>query len=449
MSPTGILERRPARAAAVALVTGAALITGLAGCTAGPDPPAPPAAATQNTRGLVLSSGFSDAGQLGRPAPTSIKTAFGPVSGTSGMTGRTAAGSLIGAARLAGGDRHSLAVLYDGRVYAWGANEDGQLGDGTRNFSTVPVPVRAPDGQPGVLTKVADVAANSNVSLALRQDGTVVAWGRQDRGQRGNAGTSADPLLPSVVLDPTGAQPLRDVKAIAADGGTELVLTVDGRLYGWGDNTYGQIGSRAGRKAALPVLVTDATGAPISRVRAIALGGQHAVAVLDDGRVLAWGRNDTHQLGNGTRTGHSAPTFVLGPDGKHPLTGVTAVSAAEKHTLGLLSDGTVVAWGRNTDGQLGDGTTRRRAFPVRVHGLGDRPRLTSVREVVAGESYSVALLGNGTIVSWGANGRGQLASGDRIDRWLPGAVTLETDLPARPRVTAIGAGRRHLLIALE
>jgi alpha-tubulin suppressor-like RCC1 family protein len=412
-------------------------------CAREPDPPQPAShvAVVENTRGLVLSSGLSDAGQLGRPAPTSIKTAFGAVT--------LGSGALVGAVGLAGGDRHSLAVLSDGRVFAWGANEDGQLGDGTRNFSSVPVPVRAPDGGPGYLTGVVEVAANSNVSLARRHDGTVVAWGREDRGQRGNAGTSADPLLPSVVLDSTGAKPLSGVKAMAADGGTELALTVDGKLYGWGDNGYGQIGSTAGKRADLPVLVTDPSGKPLSGLRAIALGGQHAVAVLDDGQVLAWGRNDSNQLGNGERADRSEPSFVLAPNGKQPLTGVTAVSAAEKHTLALLSDGTVVAWGRNSDGQLGDRTTNARSLPVVVHGVGAQPKLQGVREVAAGESYSVALLGDGTLVSWGANGRGQLASGDRTHRRSPGSVTIEPGLPAPPRAATIGAGRRHLLVALR
>lgn len=414
---------------------------GLTSCAAAQPLAQPSAAGPVNTGGLVLSTGFSDLGQLGRSAPTGIRTSFGTVIDKAGA-------NLVGVVDLAAGEQHSLALLHDGRVLAWGSNEEGQLGTGTRSASAVPVVVKAPDGTTGPLTGVTDIAADSNTSVAVRKDGTVVVWGRVSSGQRGNGGTITDPLFPSVVLKPDGTGPLTGVRAVSADGGSELALTDQGTVLGWGDNTYGQLGTSAPREAKLPVVVTGRGKVPLTGVRAVAIGGQHAAALLGDGKVVAWGRNEVSQLGDGTQEDRAEPSEVLVAPGK-PLTGATEISSAEKHTLALLKDGSVMAWGRNTGGQLGDGTQKTRSFAKPVLGRGKAPKLLDVSHIVAAESYSVAVLQNGSVVTWGANGRGQLATGDRTDRTRPGVVTVENGVSPPSWVTAVGAGRRHLLIALR
>jgi alpha-tubulin suppressor-like RCC1 family protein len=432
-------SRRPRVAVAVLVL--AAALTALTGCAKAQPLAAPSAPGPANTGGLVLSSGFSDASQLGRSAPTGIRTSFGPVLDSAGA-------NLVGVVDLAAGEQHSLALSHDGRVLAWGANDDAQLGNGTRAPSSYPQFVRAPDGAPGQLSGVIDIAADSNTSVALRKDGTIVVWGRANSGQRGNADTTADPMTPSVVLNPGGTGPLTGVRAISVDGGSELALTDQGTVLGWGDNTFGQLGTSAPRVAKLPVLITGAGKAPLTGVRGIAIGGQHSVALLGNGHVVSWGRNEVNQLGDGTSTGRNVPQQVLIGPGR-PLTDAIEISSAEKHTLALLKDGSVVGWGRNNGGQLGDGSLKTRAFATTVRGRATDPKLLGVQHIVAGEGYSVAVLQNGIIMTWGANGRGQLATGDRADRSKPGPVTVENGVPPPSWVTAVGAGRRHLLIALR
>jgi alpha-tubulin suppressor-like RCC1 family protein len=435
------LSPRPPLRTTLAVLTLALTTAGLTSCAKAQPLAAPSAAGPATTGGLVLSTGFSDSGQLGRSAPTGIRTSFGPVLDKDGA-------NLVNAVDLAAGEQHSLALLHDGRVVAWGANTDGQLGNGTRAASAVPVFVKAPNGTNGQLTGVTDLAADSNTSVALRKDGTVVVWGRANSGQRGTGASLTDPLIPSVVLNPEGTGPLTGVRAVSADGGSELALTVQGTVLGWGDNTYGQLGTSAPAVAKLPVPITGHGRAPLTGVRAVAIGGQHAAALLGDGRVLAWGRNEVSQLGDGTVEGRNVPSEVLIGPGK-PLTGATDISSAEKHTLALLKDGSVVAWGRNTGGQLGDGSLKTRSYATPVRGLGKEPKLGGVSQIVAGEGYSVAVLQNGSVVTWGANGRGQLATGDRADRSRPSGVSVESGAPPPSWVTAVGAGRRHLLIALR
>src|SRR5207237_1283877 len=123
--------------------------------------------------------------------------------------------------------------------------------------------------------------------------------------------------------------------------------------------------------------------------RNIAAGGSHSVAIASDGTLLTWGDNSYGQLGNGSNSPYFAPLRV--PN----LAGVTAVAAGARHMLVLKSDGTVWAFGSNGSGQLGDGTTTSRATPVQVSGL------TNVTAIAAGSFHSLALKADGTLWTWG------------------------------------------------
>ncbi|URM95853.1 chromosome condensation regulator RCC1 [Actinomadura madurae] len=414
----------------------AAAACGTAAPAERPSPPPPIGAAAGGT-GAVWTSGLNSNGQLGRPGPA-VDPRLGPVTGPGGR------GVLDGVRAVAGGGRHSLAVLASGEAVAWGANEDGQLGDGTTRDSAVPVPVRAADGRPGRLDGVVAVSANTDFSMALRSDGTVVTWGEGSSGQRGTGDRTAL-RVPTTVRSPDGRGPLRDIVAIAADGRTELALRRDGQVLAWGANTYGMIGdgTRENRPLPVPVRGLDGAGRLQNAVR-VAVGGQHGLALLRDGRVAAWGHNDLGQLGDGSRQDRLTPVLVAGTGGKGVLRGVTSIAAAEKHNYALRDDGTVVAWGNNTAGQLGDGTLELRAAPVAVAGR-KAERMRRAAQVFAGEAYGAAILADGTTLTWGAGGSGQLGSGRAAARGRPGTL-VTSDGTAPGRVLSAGAGERHLIL---
>ena len=142
----------------------------------------------------------------------------------------------------------------------------------------------------------------------------------------------------------------------------------------------------------------------------VAASGNHTVALQADGTLLAWGRNLEGQLGDGTTTNRTSPVVVPG------LTGVVAVSAGGVHTVALKADGTVVAWGANSYGQLGNGTWVSSSIPVAV------PGLTGVVAVAASYYHTVALKADGSVWAWGANGIGQLGDGTTTDRLSPVGV---------------------------
>lgn len=416
-----------------------------AGCTvsaARPDAglPEPMTSVAIAADGALFASGQNFWGQLGDGGRQNSR-ALQPVKNIGGQ------GQLHAVAAIAGGARHSIAALQDGTVVAWGDNQYGQLGDGTTRSSTTPVRVRAPDGRPGYLTDAVAVAADSDFSMALLDNGTVVTWGKDTAGQRG-IGSPVAPLTPTTVLT-AKHRPLTGARAISADGRSEMALLANGTVVTWGDNRYGQLGDGTYQQRWLPVQVRGVYGAPLlTDVRGIAMGGQHAVAVLTDGRVMAWGSNSHGQLGDATLKRRPLPDAVAGVGGNGVLDQVVEVSAAELSSLALLRDGTAVGWGDNSTGELGTGLrTNFQPAPGFLVQQTSHDPLRHLAAVYAGEAYGVAVTDDGTLLTWGAGGKGQLAAHGLLLRLRAAPVPL----PGGPSsyVVSVATGVRHLLVVIR
>ena len=250
--------------------------------------------------------------------------------------------SPVKAEKIDAGGLASMALRSDGKVVGWGRNDFGQL--------------NVPLG----LSEVVAIDVGYFHTLALKSDGTVVGWGNNSVGQ---------------LNVPAG---LNDVVAIATGSNHSLALKSDNTVVGWGNNSNGQTNE--------PVVVDG--------VVAIAAGNLHSLALKSDGTVVALGGN------------YSGETSV--PVG---LEGVVAIAAGASHSLALKSDGTVVAWGNNNSGQTN--------VPVGLEG---------VVAIAAGEVHSLALRSDGTVVGWGGN------------------ISGETDVPADLEgVVAVAAGHLHSL----
>jgi hypothetical protein len=266
---------------------------------------------------------------------------------------------LAGAVAASGGFAHSLALKSDGTVWAWGANGDGQLGNGSTTNSSTPVQV---SGLPGA---VSAIAAGYNHGLAI-VSGNVWAWGNNGDGQLGNGTTTNS----SSAVQTTG---LTNIIAVSGGWDHSLALKSDGTVWAWGNNAAGQLGNGTNTASSVPALVI---GLPMPAV-AIAAGGFHSLALLSNGTVWAWGSNSNGQLGNGTTISSVVPVQVSG------LTGMSLIAAGEYHSLALKSDGTVWAWGDNAAGQLGNGLTADSSVPVQA-------ALTTATSIAAGGLHSLA-----------------------------------------------------------
>ncbi|QRN97743.1 sialidase [Archangium violaceum] len=292
---------------------------------------------------------------------------------------------------ISAGNFHSLALRTDGSVWAWGQNTEGQLGNGTQTLSKVPVRVTG-------LPAIKAIAAGRNHSLALGVDGTVWAWGQNSSGQLGD-GTTTGRLTPVSVTIPGGAV------AIAGGLSHSLAIAADGGVYAWGANTYGQLGDGTTSARLTPVRL----GLP-GGIAAISAGWYHSMALGADGRVWTWGRNVNGQIGNTI----ASSVNQLSPYQVSLARGATAIAAGANHALVLLSDQSMVAWGQNTNGQLGNGTTATAQSTPVVVGL-----TGAVTAIATGSNFSLAIDSTGAAWGWGQNTNGQLGDGTTVQRTSP------------------------------
>jgi alpha-tubulin suppressor-like RCC1 family protein len=372
-----------------------------------------PVIRTEWTGGTVLTWGWNRDGQLGDGTNNDSDFPVRVIDPTD------PSGFLTGVTALAGGDYHATAVIHGGTVRTWGQNHCGQLGDGTHADSNVPVKVTDPTDPSGYLTGVAAPVNGTSNSGAVTDDTTLMGWGARYGS------------LPVQVVDPTDPSGFLTGVTAAAMGGHAVAVVNDGTLRTWGTNHEGQLGDGTYTDRADPVQVVDPTDPSgfLTGVRAADKGAWFTLAVMQDGTVRTWGANHWGQLGDGTNTGSTVPVRVVDPtDPSGFLTGVRAVAAGTACGLALMDDGTVRAWGANHQGQLGDGTNTGSTVPVQVIDPTDPSGfLTGVTAVAAGDEHSLALMDDGTLRAWGANDHGQLGDGSHLKSNLPLQVEDPTD----------------------
>jgi alpha-tubulin suppressor-like RCC1 family protein len=322
-------------------------------------------------------------------------------SGCACVTPPAAVPGLTGVIGVTAGGQFGAALLSDGTVDAWGLNQSGELGRGTTGVDMPsPAPVSA-------LSGVVQISAGQDYTLALLNDGTVESWGDNSSGELGNGSTTLSDV-------PVAVSGLTGVKAIAAGYEFGLALLNDGTVMAWGDNSAGSLGDGTTTNSSVPVPVSGLKG-----VTAVAGGGGFGLALLKNGKVKSWGGNIFGELGDGKTKSTTKPVAAKS------LKGVKAIAAGAYHALAVLKNGTVRAWGLNFDGDLGNGTT---TGPQTCGSLacGKTPKpvpgISTATTVSAGGGDSLALLSNGTIEAWGSNSQGGLGNGGTTDSDVPTPV---------------------------
>jgi len=369
---------------------------------------------------------------------------------------------------ISSGFEYSLALLDNSTVVAWGANQFGQLGNGTTLDTNVPVGVCAagvkscPPGSPSssFLHGVTAVAAGAFFNLAL-VGGKVMVWGRASNGSQGslgigttrgntcNGGCQSVPVevcAVGVTSCPAGSPPssfLQGVTAVAAGTFFALAVLNNNTVVSWGSNTSGQLGNAGVNISSfepVPVCAIKVKSCPpgsppsayLSGVEAVSAGDASSLA-LQGHTVLAWGNNRYGEVGNGTVTGPDTCSHFACSKAPLVLTKlkmpVSAISAGNYHNLVIVDGPTgapvgVEAWGSNSDGQVGIGSRRGNAChgacqttPVAVHG-----HWKGLTAISGGRSFSLALVA-GRVMAWGDNhGAGRLGNGTYKSTPTPVAV---------------------------
>jgi alpha-tubulin suppressor-like RCC1 family protein/predicted small metal-binding protein len=345
----------------------------------------------------VWSWGYNSRGQLGSGV-VGIERWYPQV--VPGLTNIVAVG---------GCSEHSMALDGSGRVWTWGGNWMGQLGNGTFTDRMTPQPLAS-------LSGVRAIEAGGHHCIALMLDGTLRTWGASYRGQLGNGSMYASNV-------PVTVSGLNNIVAMGSMAEHSVAVRQDGTVWAWGANTYGQLGDGSTTDRPSPVQVGGLSGV----IKADA-GAWHSLALKSDGTVWAWGGNTSGQLGDGTKTERHAPVQVVG------LSSVVAISAGYYHSLALKSDGTLWTWGQNAEGSLGDGTNTDRTVPTQVVGL---PSITAIS---GGGWFCVVTAADGRTWTWGQGVLGQLGLGtnaaSNIPKEVPG-ITLAEQV-AQPTFGTVG-----------
>lgn len=268
---------------------------------------------------------LGDGGSADRSSPVQIGSDF--VAVVSGSGDNTAENPII---------CYTLALKSNGDLWAWGSNAQGQLGDGTTSPRNTPTPIG---------TGFREIKVGANASYGIKQDRTLWSWGANNYGQLGDG---------SVTQRNTPAQVAADIEAVYPVGASVFAIKTDGSLWAWGNNAQGQLGDGSMEMRTTPVRI----GTGFSGI--VRLSDWSVYGLQADGSLWAWGSNARGELGDGTTTSYAIPTRVGA--GFSSVTGLSGWESA--YTLAIKTDGSLWAWGDNSSGNLGDGSTEWRLTPV-------------------------------------------------------------------------------------
>lgn len=382
--------------------------------------------------------GYNVSGMLGDGSNTNRSS---PVAtDVSGVLSGKAITALASSATAA----HTLALTSDGKVYAWGENSQGQLGNNTVSPS-IAAPVAV--DMTGVLSgkTVVAIAAGYQHSLALTSDGGLYAWGSNNSGELGNNSSVSSPV--PVAVDTTGVLAGKSIVQIQAGWTCSAVLDSNGQVFTWGTNTSGSLGDggASGSLSRVPVAVDTSgvlSGKTISKLR---VGAYHMLVQTTDGLLYGWGVNNRGQIGDGTSGTNRTAPVALDMTGVLAAKTITDISAGYDHSLALASDGTVYAWGADDSMALGNATTTVQSdSPVAVDMTGVLSGKV-VNSIAAGLSCSAVLTSDADLFAWGSNTTGAVGDGTTTTRDTPVAVDVSGALSAQA-ATTLHAGYLSFLV---
>ena len=354
-------------------------------------------------------------------------------------------GSIYTEATISAGAYNTCAILdnslYTGTASCWGDGFTNALANGGTTSTSVP-------------TETDDFGLRSPVSIsvgyqhgcAILDDGSVSCWGTGNVGQIGNGlggQGGSDPSLTRLSPEPTsGFGPARTAVAISAGSSHTCAILNTGEVSCWGYGSEGRLGHGSTSSMNIPT-DTASFGVPNPAI-AISAGYAHTCVILDGGDVFCWGKNNYGQLGDGTTSNRDTPTITASLGTK-----AVAIAAGYDHTCAILDNGEVSCWGRNQNGQLGDGNEGiDSTSPISTDTLGTNRDAIAIS---AGLDHTCVILDNGDVSCWGNSDYGALGNGDDTDNIYSSPIlTNSLGTTANPRTAvAIDAGWRHTCAILD
>lgn len=306
--------------------------------------------------------------------------------------------------QLASGSAHSCAISYNGLVYCWGMNYDGQVGQANPQNVLSPMQVDLREMSPTDAAQ--EVSAGGNHSCVLSKLNNVYCWGDNSDGQLGN-GRAIKTSSPTLVQN--GQKPTSvNFKQIATGSYHSCGLTDNGQVYCWGRNSYGQLGDGLTTNSSLPVLVKNGERDPNDWFIDLSLGGLFSCALTKTNKVYCWGSGAFGQIGNKHAVDSPFPTLVS-TDKLHPGEYFLKIQSGESHVCGITNQSQVYCWGRGGDGQLATGDSDNQLQPSLIQN-GELTSDQKIIDISAGDYHSCASTNSQKVYCWGLGRNGQLGS---------------------------------------
>ncbi|XP_052190726.1 ultraviolet-B receptor UVR8 isoform X2 [Diospyros lotus] len=326
---------------------------------------------------------------------------------------------------ISAGASHSVALLSGNVVCSWGRGEDGQLGHGDAEDRYVPTKLSALDGQ-----EIVSVTCGADHTTAFSESRMqMFSWGWGDFGRLGH-GNSSDLFTPQPIK---ALQGLR-IKQIACGDSHCLAVTMEGEVHSWGRNQNGQLGLGTTEDSLLPQKIEDFQGVS---VKMVAAGAEHTAAVTEEGELYSWGWGRYGNLGLGDRHDRLVPHKVSSVEGEK----MVQVACGWRHTISVSSSGGLYTFGWSKYGQLGHGNFEDHLIPHRLEAL----RENFISQISGGWRHTMALTSDGKLYGWGWNKFGQVGVGDNVDHCSP----MQVRFPHEQKVVQISCGWRHTLAVTE
>ncbi|KAK8797068.1 hypothetical protein WA158_004278 [Blastocystis sp. Blastoise] len=346
--------------------------------------------------------------------------------------------------RIACGGQHNIALSDDkqGTMYSWGVNDEMALGRDGDELD----PYEVERGEIPADEKVIQVYAGSNHSVALTDKHKVYTWGTY----RDNNGLLGWDLHTKIQNTPKQVKFEGKCEIVSICCGENHTMALDsrGNMYTWGAGDNGQLGRRLVRPrepaSLIPRHIAIKEGRRFAKIAAIFSGGMHAMAISECGKVYTWGLNNWGQLGTGNKENTCSPVHIKELDGKH----IVAMAGGQHHTLALSEDGVVYACGRGSYGQLGFGPNDEKNKIQNFDPAGEKlfrtiPGLSEIKvqQIACGSCHSLCLSSRGIVYVWGFGELGQCGNDALTDNTVPKAI-VNTNIKGI-KVSQLGGGGQH------
>jgi len=319
--------------------------------------------------------------------------------------------------QISAGENHTCVIASDDRAYCWGGNKNGQLGNGSTANSNVPVAVN----MSGVLAgkTIKQMSVEFSTSCVVASDNKVYCWGNNSKGQLGN-GSTANSNVP-VAVNMSGVLAGKTIKEVTTGGFHTCALDTSNKMYCWGLNSSGRLGGGlTSTLSNVPVAVNMSGVLAGKTIKQMSTGYSSTCAIASDDRAYCWGSGNNGQLGNGSTADSRVPVAV---NMSGVLAGKTIkqILAGGDHGCVVASDDKMYCWGLNNNGELGNNSSVNSSVPVAVNTDGVLAGKT-IRQMSAGLSSTCAVDSEYNMYCWGYNDNGQLGNNSTNNSRVPARV---------------------------